>query len=383
MQVCYPVLMRELITIAGLFVRLGLTAFGGPAAHIAMLEAEVVGRLKWMERQHFLDLMGATNLIPGPNSTEMVMHVGLHRAGIAGMVVAGLAFIGPAAGLTLLLAVCYVQYGSLPQVAPLLFGVKPAVLVLIGAAVYKLGKKALKHQAYYLLGLGVGVAGLLGVNEVVAILGGGLLGMLAIQLANRFFSHTLLILPLLHLVRWGESKSVPLFLTFLKIGAILFGSGYVLVAYLEGELVEKLGWLSQAQLLDAIAAGQFTPGPVLTTATFVGYQVAGLTGALLATVGIFLPSFCFVALLNPFIPRLRNSAWSAAFLDAVNVSAVGIMLSVLLQMGHQSLLAPFDWRALLILLASAAFHFGQKKFGAVWVVVLGMLLGMLLLQLWP
>ncbi|RMG19312.1 MAG: chromate transporter, partial [Bacteroidetes bacterium] len=145
MQVCYPVLMRELITIAGLFVRLGLTAFGGPAAHIAMLEAEVVGRLKWMERQHFLDLMGATNLIPGPNSTEMVMHVGLHRAGIAGMVVAGLAFIGPAAGLTLLLAVCYVQYGSLPQVAPLLFGVKPAVLVLIGAAVYKLGKKALKH----------------------------------------------------------------------------------------------------------------------------------------------------------------------------------------------------------------------------------------------
>ena len=289
-----------------LFIRLGFTAFGGPAAHIAMMEAEVVSRKKWMDRQTFLDLMGATNLIPGPNSTEMVMHVGLHKAGIWGMIVAGLSFILPAAGLTLLLAVFYVQYGSLPQVEPFLVGIQPAVLVIILGAIIKLGKKALKKPAFYLIGMGVMLAGLLGVNEVIAILCGGIIGMLGLRLADRLYSPPFMILPLLSITQAGEGKIWPIFLSFLKIGAILFGSGYVLVAYLEGELVEKLGWLSQTQLLDAIAAGQFTPGPVLTTATFVGYQLAGYAGAAVATVGIFLPSFCFVVLLNPFIPQTTH-----------------------------------------------------------------------------
>ncbi|MEM7366963.1 MAG: chromate efflux transporter [Bacteroidota bacterium] len=366
---------HSLITIGGLFLRLGFTAFGGPAAHIAMLEEEVVSRRKWMSRQHFLDLMGATNLIPGPNSTEMVMHTGLHHAGVPGMLVAGLSFILPAAGLTLLLAYFYVAYGSLPQVAPFLIGVQPAVLVIISGAIFKLGKKALKHRYYLLIGLAVMAASLGGINEVLAILAGGFVGMLGIRAKEHYFSPSILFFPVLSLTEVEADKLWALFLSFLKIGAILFGSGYVLVAYLEGELVEKLGWLTQQQLLDAIAAGQFTPGPVLTTATFIGYQIGGWSGAALATLGIFLPSFCFVALLNPLIPKLRTSPWSAAFLDAVNISAVGIMLAVLMQMGYQSIFAPFDWKALVVLLATTSFFFGQKRFGSMATVLLGIVLG--------
>lgn len=366
---------HSLLTIAGLFVRLGFTAFGGPAAHIAMLEEEVVSRRKWMSREHFLDLMGATNLIPGPNSTEMVMHTGLHRAGIPGLIVAGVSFILPAAGLTLLLAYFYVAYGSLPAVEPFLIGVQPAVLVIIAGAIIKLGKKALKQRYYLLIGLAVMAASLAGINEVIAILAGGFLGMLGIRAKEQYFSPAILFFPVLSLTEANSEKLWALFLSFLKIGAILFGSGYLLVAYLEGELVEKLGWLTQQQLLDAIAAGQFTPGPVLTTATFIGYQIGGWSGAALATLGIFLPSFCFVALLNPLIPRLRNSVWSAAFLDAVNISAVGIMLAVLMQMGYQTLFVPVDWKAIVVLLVSAAFFFGQKRFGSMMTVVLGIVLG--------
>jgi len=361
--------------LARLFLKLGFTAFGGPAAHIAMMEEEVVSKRQWMSRGHFLDFMGATNLIPGPNSTEMVMHVGLHRAGLAGMFLAGASFILPAAFLTLLLAIFYVAYGDLPQVEPFLQGIKPAVLVIILAAIIKLGKKALKKPAYAIIGLAVMAAGFFGINEVFAILAGGLVGMLGIQAANRFFSIGIFAFPILSITQIPSEKLLTLFLTFLKIGAILFGSGYVLVAYLEGELVEKLGWLSQQQLLDAIAAGQFTPGPVLTTATFVGYQIAGLSGALLATLGIFLPSFCFVYVLNPLIPKLRKSPWSAAFLDAVNVSAVGIMAAVLISLTQQSVFAPFDWRGLVILGIAALMQFGPKKVGAPWIVVAGAILG--------
>lgn len=368
-------MIQKCLALAGLFLRLGFTAFGGPAAHVAMMESEIVSRLKWMDREHFLDLLGATSLIPGPNSTEMVMHVGLHRAGVAGMIVAGISFILPAAGLTLLLAIAYVTYGNLPQIEPFLLGVKPAVLVIILGAIVKLGNKALKKHYYLIIGLGVLIASLLGINEVIAILTGGFIGMLGIQLKNRLFIHSYFLLPLLSINQLTEEKLGTLFLSFLKIGAILFGSGYVLVAYLEGELVEKLGWLTQQQLLDAIAAGQFTPGPVLTTATFIGYQVAGLSGAFLATLGIFLPSFCFVVLLHPLIPKLRQSPWSAAFLDAVNISAVGIMAAVLLQLSYQAIFSPFDWKALLILLITGAFYFGQKKFGAMVTVILGILIG--------
>ncbi|MCB0840186.1 MAG: chromate efflux transporter, partial [Bacteroidetes bacterium] len=335
---------KNLVKLASLFFRLGLTAFGGPAAHIAMMEDEVVEKRKWMSREHFLDLVGATNLIPGPNSTEMVMHTGMHYGGIPGLFIAGICFIFPAAVLTGILGWFYKSYGELPAVAPFLMGIKPAVLAIILAAVIKLGKKALKKHAYAILGLLVIVAALWGINEVVAILAGGLIGMLAIQLVNRFWLNTTpLLFPLILPLLQAKAFSLPkLFLVFLKIGAILFGSGYVLVAYLEGELVDKLGWLTQQQLLDAIAAGQFTPGPVLTTSTFIGYQVGGFSGAVLATLGIFLPSFLFVAILNPLIPRLRKSTWAGAFLDAVNVSAVGIMAAVLLKLGYHTLV---DWRS--------------------------------------
>ncbi|MCB0846431.1 MAG: chromate efflux transporter, partial [Bacteroidetes bacterium] len=243
---------KNLVKLASLFFRLGLTAFGGPAAHIAMMEDEVVEKRKWMSREHFLDLVGATNLIPGPNSTEMVMHTGMHYGGIPGLFIAGICFIFPAAVLTGILGWFYKSYGELPAVAPFLMGIKPAVLAIILAAVIKLGKKALKKHAYAILGLLVIVAALWGINEVVAILAGGLIGMLAIQLVNRFWLNTTpLLFPLILPLLQAKAFSLPkLFLVFLKIGAILFGSGYVLVAYLEGELVDKLGWLTQQQLLD-------------------------------------------------------------------------------------------------------------------------------------
>ncbi|MFK7920303.1 MAG: chromate transporter [Bacteroidia bacterium] len=354
-----PPLSQRLWELASLFLQLGFTAFGGPAAHIAMMEAEVVSKRKWLDRQHFLDLIGATNLIPGPNSTEMVMHVGLQRAGIPGMIVAGVCFIGPAALLTGLLAWFYVRFGTLPTVTPFLEGIKPVVLVLIFNAVLKLGRKAMKHPAYYLLGAIVVATVLLGTPEVLAILVGGIAGMIAIQAVKHRFQIGL----------W------PLFGVFLKVGAVLFGSGYVLFAYLEGELVEQRGWLTQTQLLDAIAAGQFTPGPVLTTATFIGYQIAGLGGALVATLGIFLPSFVFVALVNPWIPRLRESAWLSAFLDAVNVSAIGVMVAVLLQLSYTSLLSPFQWQGWVILALAVGVSQLRPKISPMYLVVGGALLG--------
>ena len=368
---------KNLVKLASLFFRLGLTAFGGPAAHIAMMEDEVVEKRKWMSREHFLDLVGATNLIPGPNSTEMVMHTGMHYGGIPGLFIAGICFIFPAAVLTGILGWFYKSYGELPAVAPFLMGIKPVVLAIILAAVIKLGKKALKKHAYAILGLLVIVAALWGINEVVAILAGGLIGMLAIQLVNRFWLNTTpLLFPLILPLLQAKAFSLPkLFLVFLKIGAILFGSGYVLVAYLEGELVDKLGWLTQQQLLDAIAAGQFTPGPVLTTSTFIGYQVGGFSGAVLATLGIFLPSFLFVAILNPLIPRLRKSTWAGAFLDAVNVSAVGIMAAVLLKLGYHTLV---DWRSGVIAALAVGVTFGFQKVSSMWVVIGGAVLGYLL-----
>jgi chromate transporter len=369
--------LREL---AVLFLRLGVTAFGGPAAHVGMMEDEVVTRRGWLSRQHFLDLVGATSLIPGPNSTEMTMHIGYERAGWRGLAVAGSLFILPATVLTGILAWLYVQYGTLPAVEPLLVGIKPAVIGIIATAVYRLGLKAVKNWQLALIGAGVLTAAFLGVDEVVALLVGGVLGALLLRaLAG---SAALLLLPLpasglrLLLQQDGET-AVSLWnlgAFFLKIGAILYGSGYVLVAYLEGGLVDQLGWLTQAELLDAIAIGQFTPGPVLTTATFVGYVIAGVPGAVVATLGIFLPSFLFVLLLNPLIPRMRQSVWLSAFLDAVNVAAVGLMVAVLFNLGRQTFIS---WQsvviALLALVASVRF-----KVNSAWIVLGGAVLGYLL-----
>ncbi len=372
---------QHLKEIASLFFKLGLIAFGGPAAHIAMMEEEVVNKRKWMSREHFLDLVGATNLIPGPNSTEMTMHCGHERGGVAGLFVAGICFIFPAAFLTGLLAFLYVEYGSLPEIEPFLYGIKPAVLAIIAGAIYKLGKKALKNTLLGLLGALVIMAAFLGVSEITAILGAGVLGLLIfggrdLWQGEKLYSLSPLTLILASAWVGGKATTPKLFLVFLKVGAVLFGSGYVLVAYLEEDLVRQLGWLTQNELLDAIAIGQFTPGPVLSTSTFIGYQIQGFWGAIAATVGIFLPSFLFVWILNPIVPRLRKSKLASYFLDAVNIAAVGIMIAVTIQLGQNVLT---DWRAWVIALLSIGATFGPKKLSSLWIVLGGAVLGYALL----
>ncbi len=370
---------NRLAEVAGLFFRLGWIAFGGPGAHIAMMEEEVVEKRQWMDRQHFLDLMGATNLIPGPNSTEMTMHCGHERAGLSGLFVAGICFIFPAALLTGFLGFLYAQYGKVPAIEPFLYGIKPAVLALILSAIYKLGKKALKNWQLKVLGALVIATALLGVSEVVAILGAGVLGMLVFGVqrtgkAASFWPWPLLLQSSTPALA-AAVKSSSIFWVFLKIGAVLFGSGYVLVAYLQDELVIQRGWITEQVLLDSIAIGQFTPGPVLTTATFIGYQLNGLQGALLATLGIFLPSFLFVWLLNPLVPKLRQSAWASAFLDAVNVAAVAVMTAVTIELGRSVLT---DWRGWAIAVLAAAYVFGAQKYNALILIAGGALLGYLL-----
>lgn len=366
-----------------LFAKLGFVAFGGPAAHIALLEDEIVSRRGWMDRQHFLDLVGATNLIPGPNSTEMVLHIGYERAGWKGLCVAGVSFILPAVGLTGLAAWAYVTWGTLPAVEPFLVGIKPAVLVLIVAALWKLGQKAISGWELGVLAVGVAAAALMGVNEVLALLGGGLLGMLILRRRTAPSTTAERWLPLLlqstgpAAAAGAAAATVSLWKLgwfFLKVGSVLYGSGYVLIAFLEGGLVQETGWLTQAQLLDALAIGQFTPGPILSTATFVGYIIEGVPGAMVATVGIFLPAFLLVGLLNPLIPRLRASAWLSAFLDAVNAAAVALMLAVSVDIGRQVL---FSVESLLICGAAtlAVFVF---RIGSVWVILGGAVAGALL-----
>ncbi|MEL6357982.1 MAG: chromate efflux transporter [Bacteroidota bacterium] len=367
--------------VAKTFFRLGCIAFGGPAAHIAMMDAEIVEKRKWIDRQHFLDLIGATNLIPGPNSTEMTMHCGYERAGVAGLFVAGICFIFPAVVITGFLAWLYVTYGDLPQVEPFIFGIKPAVLAIIAAAIFKLGKKALKSWELAILGMAVLIASLLGVNEVVALLVGGVIGALYFSLPHRQSGSLGVLFPVFLLQAVGKTvvsiSTLKIFWTFLKVGAILYGSGYVLFAYLDAELVTK-GWLSRSELIDAIAVGQFTPGPVLSTATFIGYQLGGVGGAIAATLGIFLPSFLFVWLLNPLVPKMRQSKVFGYFLDSVNIAAVAVMLAVLFEMGRDTLV---NWQAIVIAGLSALAVFGSKKVSPMWIVGGGAVLGYLLLMI--
>jgi chromate transporter len=379
--------------LARLFLKLGVIAFGGPAAHIAMLEDEVVTRRGWMARQHFLDLIGATNLIPGPNSTEMTMHVGYERAGWAGLFTAGTCFILPAVLITGSLAWLYVLYGALPAVEPFLYGVKPAVIAVIVGAVGRLGRPAVKDWRFAVLGvavIGVLLANLL--TEVPALLLGGVVGMLWFRAGKAGDSDTASrYLPILFLQQGGLTEGVgqasagaaavavslpKVFLFFLKIGAVLYGSGYVLVAFLEGGLVTEMSWLTQAQLLDAIAIGQLTPGPVLSTSTFIGYLLDGVPGAVAATVGIFLPSFFFVLLLNPLIPRLRDSAWMSAFLDAVNVSALALMVAVTIDLATSVLVSWPAWT----IAVGAGFLVLRFRTNAAWLVLGGAVVGR---ALWP
>ena len=376
---------KRLGDLTRLFLKLGTFAFGGPAAHIAMLEDEVVARRAWMSREHFLDLIGATNLIPGPNSTEMAMHVGYERGGRVGLLVAGACFIIPAVLITGALAWLYVRFGTTPELTPFLYGLKPVVIAVIIGAVWRLGRTAVKNWQLAVVGVAVAAAVLLGLNEVIALLLGGVIGAAWLRAASRFQAAAALMLPpagldgitpaaglLVTAATVAGSISLwKLGLFFLKVGAVLYGSGYVLVAFLEGDLVEGYGWLTQSQLLDAIAIGQFTPGPVLSTATFIGYVVAGLPGAIVATIGIFLPSFVFVLILNPLIPRLRESAVAGAFLDAVNASAVGLMAAVIGILGLATLKDGFVW----FVFVAATILVLRFRVNAVWLVVAGGLLG--------
>jgi chromate transporter len=348
--------------VAWVALKLGCTAFGGPAAHIAMLREEAVVRRRWLSDAYFLDLIGATNLIPGPNSTEMVIHVGYLRAGWRGLLVGGVLFILPAAIIVTLFAWAYVAYGTTPAGESLLYGIKPVVIAVVLQALWGLGRTAVKSLVLLSIGIAAAALYLLGGHELAILFGGALLVLLLRGVRQRWPGMTrmtavaplgvasLSTLPIVVLQAAVPVSLTTLFLTFLKIGAVLYGSGYVLLAFLRTDLVEQLGWLTDQQLLDAVAVGQFTPGPVFTTATFVGYLVAGVPGAAVATVGIFLPAFVFVALLHPLVPRLRRYPWTAALLDGVNVAAMGLMAAVALQLGRDAIVDPVT--ALIALIAA-------------------------------
>ncbi len=367
--------LREL---ALLFFRLGTTAFGGPAAHIAMMEDEVVRRRRWLTRERFLDLLGATNLIPGPNSTEMAIHIGHQQAGWPGLLVAGSAFIIPAATLTLVFAWAYQRFGSLPQAEGLLYGVKPVIIAVVLQALWGLGRIAVKSRFLTLVGVSAVAANALGLNEVLTLLGAGVVaaGAQLVEEASMKASAAAAwagaAAPL-----FGATVAVPfslsgLFLFFLKVGAILFGSGYVLLAFLRADLVDHWHWLTEAQLLDAIAVGQITPGPVFSAATFIGYVLGGVQGALIATAGIFLPSFFFVALSGPLVSRLRRSPAAGAFLDGVNVGALALMALVTWSLAR---VAVVDITTA-ALVACSALLLLRFRVNSVWLVLGGACLGL-------
>lgn len=369
---------QGILQVTGLFLRLGVTAFGGPAAHIAMMHDEVVKRRKWLDDQEFLDLVGATNLIPGPNSTEMAIHLGFLRAGWLGLIVGGVCFIVPAMLIVLALAWVYVRFGATPQAEWLLYGIKPVVIAIIGQALWSLGGKALNNYLTALAGLVVIALYFLGFNEILLLFAAGLAVMLAKnfrRLGSRAMSIFLVSAAGAGLTPQASAAfSLPLlFFTFLKIGSVLYGSGYVLLAFLRADFVVRLGWLTDRQLLDAIAIGQVTPGPVFTTATFLGFILDGTSGALLATVGIFLPSFIFVALSNPLIPSMRKSVWFGSLLDGVNAASLGLMAAVAWQLGVASLIDP-----LTIAIASASLLLLIRfKINSTWLIAGGGLLGWL------
>jgi chromate transporter len=372
-----------------LFTRLGFTAFGGPAAHIAMMHDEVVRKRRWLSDEQFLDLVGATNLIPGPNSTEMTIHLGYLRAGWRGLIAAGVSFITPAMLIVLGLAWVYVRFGETPQAEWLLYGIKPVIIAIIIQALWALGQKAVKNPLTALAAAGVAVLFFLSVNELALLFGAGLLVMFGMNLNRSSSQFIKSLLPLSGLGPVAQTlaqvalqtaqpfSQLALFLTFLKIGSVLYGSGYVLLAFLRADFVVHFGWLTDQLLIDAIAIGQVTPGPVFTTATFIGYLLGGLPGGLLATLGIFLPSFLFVALSNPLIPRLRRSRWFGALLDGVNAASLGLMAAVTWQLGRASLID-----ALTIIIALLALILLLRfKINTTWLVLAGALVGLVKMML--
>lgn len=364
--------------IAQLFLKLGFIGFGGPAAHIAMMQQEVVKKKEWMSEQHFLDLLGATNLIPGPNSTEMAIHIGYDKGGWKGLLAAGLCFILPAVFITGILAWLYREYGQLPEIEPFIYGIKPAIIAIIIGAVYPLAIKSVRSISLGLMGITVWVASLFGINEIYLMFGAGFLALILHSFQHRKPDtlQSFVPLSLLQITQttlWTATNA-KLFWIFLKIGAILYGSGYVLFAFLDTELVEK-GLLTRQQLMDAVAVGQFTPGPVFSSVTFIGYQINGLWGAVISTIAIFLPSFVFVALLNPLMKRIRQSKGLSSFLDAVNVASVAIIAAVCFTMGKETIT---DWRTTAIALISAVIVFRFKNINSAFIVLGGALLGYIL-----
>jgi len=370
--------MQKLTEVAKLFLKLGFTAFGGPAAHLSLMHDETVKRRKWLDDQQFLDLVGATNLIPGPNSTEMAIHIGYLRAGWIGLIAAGFCFIVPATVIVLCLSWAYTRFGTLPEAKWLLYGVKPVVIAVIIQALWNLGRKAVKGPLMATTALIIITLYFIGINEIVLLFGGGLAVMITMNLHRlRKQSLSLLLIPIGGVQLFSQAVTsfslAKLFLVFLKIGAVLYGSGYVLLAFLRADFVERLGWLTDQQLLDAVAVGQLTPGPLFTTATFIGFVLGGIPGALLATLGIFLPSFIFVAISNPFIPRMRKSIWFGSLLDGVNVASLSLMAAVTWQLGHGSLT---DWLSILIAITSFVLLI-RFKINSTWLITGGALIGLL------
>ena len=375
--------MREL---AGLFLKLGTIAFGGPAAHIAMMEDEVVRRRRWLTHDEFLDLLGATNLIPGPNSTEMAIHIGHRRAGWKGLLVAGASFIVPAVLIVTTFAWAYVRYGSIPEVKGVLYGVKPVIIAIIVQALWSLGRAAIKTRLLAVIGITGIILTFIGLHELLVLLGAGL-AVAATRLTMRSIkgqkSFLLLISasPLVLFLQSGGTSVAAasfslmlLFFFFLKVGAVLYGSGYVLLAFIRADLVNRWHWLTESQLLDAVAVGQVTPGPVFTTATFIGYVLGGTKGAAVATVGIFLPAFVFVAASGPLVPRIRRSPTAGSFLDGVNAAAMSLMVVVTYQLGRAAII---DLPTIALAVISGVLLFGFRLNSA-WLVLSGGIAGWLL-----
>jgi chromate transporter len=373
--------------LAALFVRMGFTAFGGPAAHIAIFEDEVIRRRRWLTHERFLDLLGVTNLIPGPNSTEMVIHIGHLRAGVLGMIVAGLSFILPAALITGVFAWLYIRYGSVPQAEGILYGVKPVVMAVIVQALWGLGRKAVKTRLLAALTAAAALAVFSGLGELTVLVLAGAFMAFVSGVREGIRKHraglaalaagTLAVLAIMVFApAWQETGERPfsltaLFLFFLKVGSVLYGSGYVLLAFIQSGLVEQWHWITKTQLLDAVAIGQVTPGPLFTAATFIGFLLAGAVGAAVATFGIFLPSFVFVGISRPIIPKMRASILSGAFLDGVNAASLALMAVVTLQLGIGSLRDPLTVGLALV----SAILLVRYRVNSTWLILGGGLIG--------
>jgi chromate transporter len=367
-----PALRPGIGELAGAFLRLGFIAFGGPAAHIAMMEDEFVRRRGWLTRDRFLDLVGAVSLLPGPSSTELAIYLGQIRGGIPGLLAAGAAFVLPAAVMVVGLAWAYLRYGRMPQVAAILFGVKPVVVVLIAQAVWSLARTALKSKELAFLAAVVVVLAALRVSTIALLIGTGVAWIVAQRPGGPWraaagATGTAVAPAATGAIAGNIVASSSILVYFLKVGAILVGSGYVLLAVLRADLVVRLHWLTEAQLLDAVAVSQATPGPFFTVATFIGYVLAGWKGATLATVGVFLPAFAYVAATARFLPKLRQSPAAAAFLDGVNAAAVALMAFVGFQFAHATLLTV---PAAAICAISAVLLF-RYRVNSAWLVLFG------------